>query len=196
MSDPEFRAALELLAMLFLDWRIAVLILLLIAASVFDYRSQRIPNRLVQLGVLFGLIYNIAFPPYRDAGMLWPFAGMGLGFLAFLPLYLISATGAGDVKLMAMVGAFVGPFDMIGILLCTMAAGGVLSLLLVLARGTGGLLLRNLTALLKLGFLSGQAGIRPDLSLNADASAGKLPYALAISTGTIAGLLVHQFGIL
>ena len=39
MSDPEFRAALELLAMLFLDWRIAVLILLLVVASVFDNGS-------------------------------------------------------------------------------------------------------------------------------------------------------------
>lgn len=194
MSDPEFRAALELLAMLVFDWRTGVLILLLVAASVFDYRSQHIPNWLVQVGVLFGLAYNIAVPPFPHAAMLWPFEGMGLGFIAFLPLYLIGAMGAGDVKLMTMVGAFVGPIDMVGVLLCTMIAGGVLSLPLVLAHGAAGPMLRNLGALFKLGFLNGQIGMRPDLRIAAEASAGKLPYALAISTGTLACLLSHQFG--
>jgi len=196
MSHSELKAAFELLSMLVLDWRTGTLIFLLVTAAVIDYRSHRIPNWLVLSGMLFGVIYNIAFPPLPHASVLWPLEGMAMGFIVFLPLYLIGTMGAGDVKLMAMVGAVIGPADMIWVLPLTMIAGGALSILLVLVRGTAGRMLRNLTALFRLGFFNALSGARPDLHIEAGASAGKLPYGVAIAIGAIAYLAAHQLGFL
>lgn len=196
MSHSEFNAVLELLAMLVLDWRTGVLILLLIIAAVIDCRSHRIPNWLVLSGMLFGVIYNLVFPPVPHANVLWPLEGMALGFIVFLPLYLISVMGAGDVKLMAMVGAILGPIDMIWVLPYTMIVGGVLSILLALAHGTAGRMFRNLTLIFRLGFLNALSGARPDLHVAAGESAGKLPYGVAIAIGTIGYLMLHQLGFL
>ena len=96
--------------------------------------------------------------------------------------------GAGDVKLMAMVGAFIGAGPVLWATLCTLIAGGILSIVYMLGRGVATQTLNNLRALLfdwtvRLG--SGQ-GIRVAPLEN---TAARLPYALAIALGTGASLL-------
>jgi len=182
--------------MLVLDWRTGILFGLLLIAAITDYRTHRIPNWLVLSGALFGVIYNIAVPPFLHASWLWPLQGLGLGFVVFLPLYLLGVMGAGDVKLMAMVGAIIGPIDTVWVLLYTMITGGVLSIVMVLARGTATRLWRNLSTLFQLGFLNMLSGVRPDLHIDARLSAGKLPYGVAIAIGTIGYLTLHQLGFL
>jgi prepilin peptidase CpaA len=51
-----------------------------------------------------------------------------------LPGYGLGATGAGDVKLMAAVGAIVGPGLVVTAFLCTAIAGGVLAVVVALRR--------------------------------------------------------------
>jgi prepilin peptidase CpaA len=104
----EFYSLLQLLALLLIDPRTGVLFALLVVASVSDYRSYRIPNWLTVSGMAFGLIYNTAYPLMPGAGFRWSLGGLVLGLLTMLPLYVLKAMGAGDVKLMAMVGAFLG----------------------------------------------------------------------------------------
>jgi prepilin peptidase CpaA len=192
----EFKAILDLLAMLLFDWRTGILILLLAGAAVSDYRIHRIPNWLVVSGALFGMIYNAVLAPYPHNNILFPLAGLGLGLLLFLPLYLVRAMGAGDVKLLAMVGAFLGPGDTFYAALATMVVGGVLAILFVLMRGTARRLLYNLGSLFQLGFLSMAGGSKPNLQIGADVSAGKLPYGVAIAIGTIGYLITDQLGFL
>jgi len=187
---------LDLLAMLFFDGRTGILMLLLTGAAVCDYRTHRIPNWLVLSGALFGVIYNTALPPSPHGNIFFPLAGIGLGLLLFLPLYLIRAMGAGDVKLLAMVGAFLGPGETFHAALASMVVGGVLSILFVLVRGTALQMLRNLASLFRLGFLGALGGSAPSLRITAGASAGKLPYGVAITIGTIGYLVLHQLGFL
>ena len=196
MPYAEFKAMLDLLAMLFFDWRTGILMLLLLGAAVSDYRFHRIPNWLVLSGALFGVIYNTAMPPSPHANILFPLMGLGLGLLLFLPLYLVRAMGAGDVKLLAMVGAFLGPGDTFYAALASMIVGGVLSILFVLVRGTARRLLYNLGSLFQLGLLSVAGGSKPNLRIGADVSAGKLPYGVAIAIGTIGYLITDQLGFL
>ena len=196
MPHAEFKAVLDLLAMLFFDWRTGILMLLLAGAAVSDYRTHRIPNWLVLSGALFGLIYNTALPPSPHANILFPLAGLGLGLLLFLPLYLVRLMGAGDVKLLAMVGAFLGPGDTFRAALASMIVGGVLSIVFVLVRGTARRLLYNLGSLFQLGLLSVAGGSKPNLRIGADVSAGKLPYGVAIAIGTICYLITDQLGFL
>jgi prepilin peptidase CpaA len=195
VSHSEFQAVLDLLAMLFFDWRTGILILLLTVAAIADYRFQRIPNWLVFSGALFGLIYNTVLTS-ANTTVLFPFAGLGLGLLLFLPLYLIRAMGAGDVKLLAMVGAFLGPGDTFLAALATMIVGGVLSIVFVLVRGTAQRMFRNLGSLFQFGLFSIAGGPKPDLQMGSGVSAGKLPYGVAIAIGTIGYLITDQLGFL
>ncbi len=196
MANEEFKALLDLLAGLFFDWRTGIVMLLLIVAAISDYRTRRIPNWLVVSGALYGVIYNIMWPPTPHDNYLFPLTGLALGLLIFLPLYLLRAMGAGDVKLLAMVGAFLGPWDTFCAALATMIVGGVLAILFVLARGKAMVMFRNLTSVLQLGFLSAATGSTPDFQITPQASAGKLPYGVAIAAGTIGYLVLHQLSFL
>jgi prepilin peptidase CpaA len=194
MSLVEFQAMLDLLAMLVFDWRTGVLLLFLILAAIYDIRSHRIPNWLILFGLLFGLIYNTVFPLSPHNTILWPLAGLGLGLLLFLPLYLLRVMGAGDVKLAAMIGAILGPGDTFYAMLASMIVGGVLAVGYVLAKGTATKMLRNLTALFQLGFLNVIGGSKPELHIAAASSAGKMPYGVSIAIGTIGYLVLRQLG--
>jgi prepilin signal peptidase PulO-like enzyme (type II secretory pathway) len=80
--------------------------LALAAAVVIDVRTRRIPNWLT--GGLAAGGFGLAF----GGGSVTPWQallGLALGLALMLPGHVIGATGAGDVKLMAAVGAFLGP---------------------------------------------------------------------------------------
>ena len=192
MPYEEFKALLDLLGWLFFDWRTGILVLILITASVSDSRTRRIPNWLVVSGALYGVIYNTVLPPTPHDNILFPLVGLGLGLLLFLPLYRIRAMGAGDVKLMAMVGAFLGPGDTFYAALATVILGGVFATIFVVARGKALVMFRNLTSFFQIGFLRVASGSAPNLQISAEASAGKLPYGVAIAAGTISYLILHQ----
>lgn len=194
MSHSEFNAMLDLLGMLLLDWRTGILLLLLTGAAISDYRFRRIPNRLVLSGILFGVVYNTALPPTPHDNIVFPLAGLGMGLLLFLPLYLVRVISAGDVKLLAMVGAFLGAGDTLRVALASMLAGGVLAILFVLLNGTALRMFRNLSTLFQLGIIDAMRGSAPDLRIYDGASAGKLPYGVAIAIGTIVYLVLRQLG--
>lgn len=192
MAYQEFRAVLDLLAMLFVSWRTGILVLLVTVAAISDYRTRRIPNWLVLAGAFYGVIYNTALPPTPHDSILFPLAGLGLGLLLFLPLYLLRAMGAGDVKLLAMVGAFLGPEDTLYSALATMVVGGALAIVFAVTRGKVQLMFRNITSMLQLSVLSVAGGSAPNLQIAPQTSAGKLPYGVAIAIGSIGYMVLHQ----
>ena len=194
MHNEEFKALLDLLGWLFFDWRTGIVILLLIVAALIDVKTRRIPNWLVLSGALYGVIYNTALPPTPHDNILFPLMGLALGLMLFLPLYLLRAMGAGDVKLLGMVGAFLGPGDTFYAALATMIVGGMLAILFVLAKGKLQIMFRNLASVFQLGYLSVASGSTPNLQVAPQVSAGKLPYAVAIAIGTIGYLILHQLG--
>lgn len=101
------------------------------AAAVIDLRSKRVPNWLTTLSALLAVGLN--FYAYGTPGILLSLKGAGLALLFYLPLYLLHAMGAGDVKLIGAVGAAVGPENSAVILLLT-AFFAALSALVVIAR--------------------------------------------------------------
>jgi prepilin peptidase CpaA len=93
---------------------------------------------------------------------------------------------AGDVKLMAVVGAFTGPGAAFEIALLTWCIGGVMALAVIVLRGRSALALDNLRRLLS-GVLPGGAG----LGATPHASVGSMPYGVAIAAGTVVALVRH-----
>jgi prepilin peptidase CpaA len=111
-----------------------VLLAMLLAAALFDVLYRRIPNWLTVSGVVLGLAMNtiIGSP---EAGLVFSLVGLAVAFTLYAVLYALHAMGAGDVKLMAAVGALVGVERWFGIFFVTALVGGVMALILVVARG-------------------------------------------------------------
>lgn len=181
---------------------VGLLICLLAIAAWSDFKARRIPNWLVLSGVVAGLIANGFLPAglglnnaFAPGGIGWLAAlqGMGLGLAVLLPLYLLRAMGAGDVKLMGMVGAFLGPVHVQGAILFTFLAGGLIALILALRSGMLKRLIQNIKFILMGGIVKmsvGQLPVMDDLPL----SVGKLPYGVAIAMGTLGWLVWQRLG--
>jgi len=170
---------------------LAVLATLLAAALWHDLRTRRIPNRLVLWGTLTGLILNSFVPAgaglfdaaFGGLGPLQALAGAAAGLALLLPMHLLRALGAGDVKLMAMVGAFIGPQQVLAATLLALLAGGVLSLLVAACTGLLRQVLANSYRMLFHSLLRGISGGNARLDAP-QAASGSLPYAIAIAAGT------------
>jgi prepilin peptidase CpaA len=154
--------------------------LLCIAATI-DLRTNRLPNWLTVGGAVLGLLWSL-LP--GDPGFLSSLGGLGLGLVALLPLYLLRVMGAGDVKLMAMVGAFVGAPHVLLPVLFSFIAGGVVALGFAAWRRATGRMLLNVQQAVLVNAFAIAAGQRPDFT--ATPSIGKFPYGIAICAGTLA----------
>jgi prepilin peptidase CpaA len=104
----------------------------LLAATVIDLRTRRIPNALT--ATMAGTGLGLAATGFSGVSPLAAALGFVFGFLLMLPGHALGATGAGDVKLMAAVGAIVGPALVLKAFLFTAVAGGVLAVAVALRR--------------------------------------------------------------
>jgi prepilin peptidase CpaA len=166
----------------------AVVLVLIAGAS--DIRSRRIPNWLTFSGVCAGLALHAATGGL--AGLKLSVGGMVLGFGAYLALYCLRAMGAGDVKLMAAVGAIVGPAGWIAVFVATAIAAGVLSLGLVIIKRRLRQTLWNAFFIVdELAHFRAPYKRRADLDVKDERSL-KMPHGVAIAAGTAAVLLLAR----
>ena len=190
----DFSSLVELLGMLLNNPRYSILLVLLLVASISDCRSYKIPNWLTFGGSAFALIYS-AFMPYSpQLGFGWSLGGFALGLSLMLPLYMLGMMGAGDVKLMAMVGAFLGMTHTLYAVLFVFVSGGLAAFVYALWHQSlmrmSGNIKRSLASLL----FSTMGGMRPQMIPLGNESVGKLPYAVSITIGTAAFLVANQLG--
>jgi prepilin peptidase CpaA len=163
------------------------LLLLVVIAAINDLASRRIPNRLLLAAWALALPLHLLSPAPGSA-LLGALGGAAVGLLLFLPLYLLGGTAAGDVKLMATIGAFVGPAEAFHITMLAWCAGGAMALLLMIRHGRVRAALANTRALLR-PLLMRAAGIPAAPEPAPAASVGSMPYGVAIALGTLAALL-------
>lgn len=195
-NSSELRAFLELLAMLVTDPRTGVLLAVLAVAAVTDYRAFRIPNWLTGGGIVFALAYNIMVPPSPQASWMFAPAGMLLGFALTVPMYALRAMGAGDVKLLAMVGAFLGPADLLYALLFSFGTAGVAAVAFAAAHGVAGRMFSNARSILSALAWSTLGGARPSVRLEPGASVGRLALGISIAFGTSAFVVARHFNLI
>jgi len=166
----------------------------LLTAAISDIGSRRIPNWVVAGGMLCGFALQALAPAGTGLFSFW-WGGLGsalLGLLTglalFLPLHLLRILGAGDVKLLAMVGVWLGPQPLLGATLLTLLAGGAMAIVMMLASGSARSVLNNVRLLLTTLIVGAHAGKLA--AMDATVTSGvRLPYALAIAAGTLAQLV-------
>ena len=104
---------------------------MLVIAAFTDLKERRVPNQLLVVGLGMAVLMSLWMRsmPLSDVLM-----GGLVGLLVFLPFYAVSAMGAGDIKLMSVVGTFVGVKGVLVCALLTALTGGVLAVVFALAR--------------------------------------------------------------
>lgn len=172
-------------------WCYAALALFTVMAIDADLRGRRIPNLLVLIMLVTGVTLHALGPSNGREGMFGYFPGalgagsallgMTVGLLMFLPLYMLHAMGAGDVKFMAALGAFSGPVQAVSLGLTVLVAGGVLAMLLTLFKGKARLVIRNLKLIAQRRNEDGTQTFNPVTQ-----TAERMPYALAFGMGLLA----------
>ncbi len=165
-----------------------VLSVVLLLAVLIDLRTRRIPNVLIAAGFGLGLVCAVA--QQGIAGLPNALGGAALAILLLLPMFAMRAIGAGDVKLLAVVGSFSGPFGFLLVLLYTFLAGGVLAIGAMMMSGRATAVFDNFRLFVTTLSLRryGGDGALPDLSAS---TAARLPYALAIACGALAWMIRH-----
>jgi prepilin peptidase CpaA len=163
------------------------LVLLVIAAAILDFRTRRIPNWLTLLGVIMGLGLNTFLHWEDDRWM--SFKGLGIAFALYFPLFLLRAMGAGDVKLMAAVGAFAGWRNWLAILVVTSIFGGIAAVVLIASKGRFAKTLQNIQGILvSARHLQAPYADNPQLDVRSEQGL-RLPHGVAIAFGTLAFLI-------
>ncbi|MGQ0715564.1 MAG: A24 family peptidase [Gemmatimonadaceae bacterium] len=101
--------------------------LLLVGACVSDVRWRRIPNRIVAALFLGGIAYAMVTAPPLVA-LERALGGAGVGLALWLPFWLARVLGAGDVKLAAACGSWLGVAGVVEASLLAALVGGGLAL--------------------------------------------------------------------
>ena len=167
---------------------IIVLAVFLAFAADFDLQTRRIPNELLIIGLAVALTWQMTAGGW--SGVANGLAGFGVGLGLMLPGWILRFTGGGDVKLLAVVGAFVGSQTACYAFALSIIIGAVIAIGVSVhawaARGAASPLTRYgamMSGLLATGKLD---YIRPEES---EAVARRFPLAPAIALGSIGAVL-------
>jgi prepilin peptidase CpaA len=166
------------------NWHVKLVCVTLIVAAWIDGKELRVPNWITFPMVLAGLVYSAATGGWAGLGS--GLIGMCVGLATLLPLYAVGGMGAGDVKLMAGVGAWLGAQVTWNAFLVSAVVGGVMAIIMVIYRKAW--LKHYGNALL---ILSEVATVKDPRELSKIAAARKphmllLPYGIPICIGSIA----------
>jgi prepilin peptidase CpaA len=150
---------------------VVVVIAVLALAVRIDLASHRIPNWLTFGAFGAGLVFAVM--GNETQGLLGALAGAAVGFACLMPLYLARGMGAGDVKLLAAAGTFLGPYNAFLAAMLTLAAGAVFGIALLAWRT------------LEIRTSSGAVAANPALS---ETGKQRFPYAAAIAAGVVGAM--------
>jgi prepilin peptidase CpaA len=151
-----------------------------LAAGWTDWRSRRIPNWLTVSAAVVGIGANSIIGGWH--GAVTALEGLGLGLVLLFPFVIVRALGAGDWKLVGAMGGFLGPRQLLAVLVGALLVSGVMALALVIYKGRLGQTMRNIGRLL-VAFASGRPG-DPTISLD-NPDAAKVPFGVAFAVAVI-----------
>lgn len=156
-----------------------ILASILLIAGVTDLRSSKIPNWLTVSAMAAGLLSHSWFDGL--SGLLFSVKGLGLGLALFLLFYVMGGMGAGDVKLLAAVGSFLGTEGVVSAGIMAMLLGGIYAIAMMISRDGVQMSLRRIATIFTLyrlmpGSLQACIPTKPHPPLR---------YALVIGLGTL-----------
>ena len=149
------------------------------AACITDLRARRVPNVLTLGAAGAAVAFHAASP--GGSGLMFALGGWAVGLLLFLPLFVLRGIGGGDVKLLAALGAWLGPSLVLWVAAFAAIAGGVFALIVSARHGYTRRAFSNVWGLLSYWRVMGVT-THPGLTLDAT-TAPRLPYAVPMAAG-------------
>ena len=164
-------------------WVAMPVIVLVAMATRADVRTRKIPNVLTGPAFLLGILVHLVLHGTAGAGN--ALLGAVVAGAILLPGWLMRYTGAGDVKLMAAVGAWLGYPGGLAAAIASLIAGGLIAVFVAARRGMLKQALRN-TLLVGLALLARKGGVAAPEPITTGV---RFPYAPAILAGALFSLL-------
>lgn len=164
-------------------WILGVVLLI---ASWKDVTQRKIPNTLLVVASAWALLWSTTA---GGVGLSAALIGGVVALVVFLGLHVTGAMGAGDVKLMAVVGLFLGQSDVLIVCLSVLIAGGLQSVIWAVWTSRLREVLHNAWQTLSHSMFSLAGGTWPAQAEPVTLH-GSMPYALSIAAGTGAHLLL------
>ena len=159
---------------------VGCMMLVLVASCITDLNSRRIPNAFtapaLAIALLLGGMQGGAW------GVLGTLGGLCVGFFMLLPLYIAGGTSAGDVKLLAVAGAYLGPTGAFFAGMFTFVAGAIFGVIWIAWHRFGATALRQLA-----GTHTGLVAQLVQVSIHdSQENQSAIAYAPAILAGSVA----------
>lgn len=144
--------------------------------GVYDLLTKRIPNWITFSGITLGIaaqVFQLGLP-----GLWQSFAGVLVALLLFFPIYAFGYMGAGDVKLLMAVGAFVNGTAILYIALGSILVGASYALVDICIRKRLFIVIKNTFSYLRSIFVPGL------VVENLKVDARKFPFGICIAIST------------
>ncbi|HUJ33034.1 MAG TPA: A24 family peptidase [Candidatus Acidoferrum sp.] len=149
-------------------------------AGFLDWRARKIPNWLTVPALLLGLGTNLTL--WGATGAFRSLEGAGVALMLLLPVVLLRGLGGGDWKLMGALGSWLGPRQVVIVLLATIFISGLLALVQIVRKNQFLETIRNMWEMLRGFFIF---GLQPHPEINLDnPSALSLPFGVAAALAT------------
>lgn len=158
----------------------ALVSIFVITAAIFDFRTRKIPNAITLPAALTALLYHSLAP--GGSGILLALAGLAVGFALLLLPWLLGGGGMGDVKLLAALGAWLGPLTILGVF----GGSAVLAACMAAAAIVGGMFTSGITATRR-RYLNLDHGVAVAATASPPVRRA-VPFAIPIAASTLAAV--------
>ncbi|MCT4619409.1 MAG: prepilin peptidase [Marinisporobacter sp.] len=166
-------------------WFNYLLIIILSICVITDIRERKIYNKVIFPSLVIAFLSHLLLD--GPSSLLSSLIGFFIGFFILLIPYLLGGIGAGDVKLLALIGALKGPTFVFHTSIYMAIIGGLIALMLLLFQKR----LRTTLKSLYYYIYSLKHGIRLSSMINKDDLSNTYPYGTAIAAGAIINLLLE-----
>ena len=170
----------------------AILIPGILLASWIDYSQQRVPNWLNLALIVVGFGVQGAF--FGWSGMVVGFWGLCTGFGLLIIPWMMHGMGAGDVKLMAAIGVWIGPTLTFYSFALGALVGGAAAVVMILASGRLHMAYVNLTTIMTKCSSRQTLFSEMGSAKSFGATSQLLPYGVPLTAGTLFVLAAKMFG--
>ncbi len=170
----------------------AVLVPGVLLASWIDYSQRRVPNWLNLTLILAGFVAQACF--FGWMGVATGFWGMLTGLGLLIVPWLMHGMGAGDVKLLAAIGVWLGPMLTLYSFVLGAVIGGVVAVIMIVSTGRLRLACANMALILTKCSTRKTAFSEFASAKSFGETSQLLPYGVPLTAGTLIVLVANMFG--
>lgn len=170
----------------------AILVPGVLYASWIDFAERRVPNWLNLALILVGFAVQVMY--YGGSGAWVGFLGMWTGFGLLIIPWMMHGMGAGDVKLMAAIGVWLGPWLTFLSFALGAVIGGIAAVIMITSSGRFQMACANLSVILSKCSNRSTLFTEYGSAKSFGNTSQLLPYGVPLTGGTLIILAARMLG--